>query len=101
MNEEERTGFEEKLKEYERYPGIKELIAKLRCIPNSYIGFIAGIVAYTYRSPEGLSAVMDYLDTEEDLTTSDIIRFVSERPDFFDCCVGGKYENRKGTLITC
>ena len=96
MNEKVRSGFEEKLKEYEQYPGMEELIAKLKRVPDSYIVFIAGVVVYTYRSPEGLSEVVDYLDTEGDLTTSDIIRFVSERPDFHDCCVGGKYENRKG-----
>ena len=77
------AAFEERLKEYESYPGMKELITRLKKVPGSYIGFVAGIVAYTSKSTEGMKAVTDYFDTAEEITTSDVIRFVSEQPDFF------------------
>ena len=96
MNERTDSRFKERLKEYVRYPDMKELIARLREVPDSYVGFVSGVVAYTSRSPEGLKAVKNYMDTTENLTTSDILRIVSEQPDFPDCCVGGRFENRKG-----
>lgn len=86
---------EERIKEYERYPGMKELIAKLRKVPGSYTGFVAGVIAYTSKSPKGLEAVMNYIDTVEELTTSDVVRFISEQTDFLDYCVDGGFEAGK------
>lgn len=96
MNEKNLTSIEEKLKEYEMNPDIRALIAKLKTIPGTYIDFIAGVVAYARKSLGGVEAVLNYMDMTDDLTTSDIIRFISVQPDFRDCCVEGGIKTRKG-----
>lgn len=63
---------------------MEELIRRLNAFPNSYFGFVAGISTYAEKDPERLRKVMDYLDSSEALTTSDLIRFVSEQPDFIE-----------------
>ena len=87
MDEKVVEAFEEMIKEYEKDPEMKELIARLREIPDSYIGFMAGVVIYTSRSADGMKAVTDYMDANENLTTSDIVKFISEQPDFHDYAV--------------
>ncbi len=42
---------------------MEELVNKLVAIPNSYFGFIAGIIAYAKMSPERMNKVLKYLDT--------------------------------------
>lgn len=61
-----------------------ELIQKLYAFPNSYFGFVAGISTYARKNPERLKKVLDYIDSNSDLTTSDVVRFVSSQPDFFE-----------------
>ncbi len=95
MNESIDLAFEERLKIYERDESMKDLIAGLKEIPGSYVGFVAAVVAYTSRSSEGQKFVKNYMDSVEQLTTSDILRFVSQRPDFYDCVVGGEIAKKK------
>ena len=47
---------------------MEELVNKLNAIPNSYFGFVAGIVKYVKRKPERLQKVMNFLDTSDNLT---------------------------------
>jgi hypothetical protein len=61
-----------------------ELVEKLNSIPNSYFGFVAGITAYAKKKPERLKAVLDYINSTKDVTTSDVVRFVMMQPDFHD-----------------
>ena len=63
---------------------MEELINKLNNVPNSYFGFVAGIVNYAKRKPEHLKKVMDYIDSSKDLTPSDIVKFVMLQPDFHE-----------------
>ena len=87
MDEKVVETFEEMIKEYEKDPEMKDLITRLREVPDSYIGFMAGVVIYTSRSADGMKAVTDFMDANEDLTTSDIIKFISDQPDFHDYAV--------------
>ena len=72
------------LKNYEETPGMKGLIDKLREVSNSYMAFVAAVATYAWKKPERLDAVMHYIDSSESPTTSDIIRFVSDQPDFHE-----------------
>ena len=73
---------------------MEELINKLNAIPNSYFGFVAGIVTYAKRKPERLQKVMDFLNLSDNLTPSDVVKFVmsqrkgadnDKRNDYIKC----------------
>lgn len=61
---------------------MKDLVDRLNEIPRAYFDFVVAIAAYARKKPERLEKVMEYLDSTPDLTTSDMIRFVSIQPDF-------------------
>lgn len=63
---------------------MEELIIKLNNIPNSYFGFVAGITAYAEKKTERLEKIMQYINTTENLTTADVVRFVMLQPDFHE-----------------
>ena len=63
---------------------MEELIIKLKSIPNSYLGFVAGIVTYAKRKPERLQKVMDFLNLSDNLTPSDVVKFVMSQSDFHE-----------------
>lgn len=69
---------------------MEELEKKLNAIPDSYFGFIAGIVTYAKRKPERLQKVMDFIDKSDNLTASDVVKFVMLQPDFHDYGLGLK-----------
>ncbi len=69
---------------------MEELIKKLNDIPNSYFGFVAGIVSYAKKKPERLQILLQYLDNSNDLTTSDVVEFVINQPDFHEFGLGLK-----------
>ena len=79
---------------------MEELYNKLNQIPNSYLGFIMGVIAYVKKKPERLEKVMHFLDTSETLTPSDILRFIANEPDFHEFGLGLKNdENNKTSLV--
>ena len=51
---------------------------------------VAGITAYAEKKPERLEKIMQYIDTTENLTTSDVVRFVMLQPDFHEDELGSK-----------
>lgn len=63
---------------------MEELVRRLNDIPNSYFAFVAGIVAYARKKPECLQKVLCYLNDTPNLTTSDVIKFVSIQSDFYE-----------------
>lgn len=64
---------------------MEELVNKLNTIPNSYFGFVAGIVTYTKKKPERLKKVLEFIDNSpEELTPSDVVKFVMQQPDFHE-----------------
>lgn len=71
---------------------MEELIRKLSAMPNSYFGFVAGIVSYAKKKPERMAAVMKFLEESKDLTTSDVVEFVMMQPDFHEDGLGKKEE---------
>ncbi|MBR0435214.1 MAG: hypothetical protein IJK13_04345 [Lachnospiraceae bacterium] len=80
---------------------MEELVNKLNQIPDSYFGFIAGVITYVKRKPERLEKVMHFLDTSKTLTTSDILEFIADQPDFHEFGLGFKKndENNETSLV--
>ena len=60
------------------------LISRLNSIPNSYYEFVDSVVDYAKSKASHLEVIMQYLDDNEESTPSDIIKFISTQPDFFD-----------------
>ena len=63
---------------------MEELVNKLNAIPDTYFGFVAGIVAYVKQKPSRLEIVMDYLNSSDSLTSSDVVKYVMDQPDFHE-----------------
>ena len=61
---------------------MEELVARLKNVPDAYDDFIIGITTYAKKKPERLQKVMAYLEEHDNLTSSDIVYFVSTQPDF-------------------
>jgi hypothetical protein len=63
---------------------MEELINKLNSIPNSYFGFVAGIVTYVKQKPSRLDSLLAFINGSDNLTPSDIVKFVMDQPDFHE-----------------
>jgi hypothetical protein len=74
----------------ERSCVMEELVNRLNAIPNSYFGFVTGIVTYAKMKPERLQKIMDFINSSDNLTTSDIVKFVMLQPDFHEYGLGLK-----------
>lgn len=77
----------DKLREYEETPGMNELISNLNMIQGSYLSFVIGAASYASKKPERLIAVINYLNSSDSLTASDVVEFILDQPDFFEDCV--------------
>lgn len=67
---------------------MEELISKLNAIPNSYFGFVAGIVTYVKQKPSRLDNMLQFLNRSDILTTSDVVKYVMDQPDFHEFGLG-------------
>ena len=61
-----------------------QLITKLNQIPNAYYEFIDSTVEYASAKTEHLSILLNFLDEKNDASVTDVLRFISHQPDFFD-----------------
>lgn len=59
---------------------MEELVNKLNAIPNSYFGFVAGIVTYAKRKPERLQKILNFIESSKDLTPSDVVNLLCCNP---------------------
>ncbi len=71
---------------------LEEVLSKLRAIPDSYEGFVQGIYTYVRKKPERLEKVMNYINNNKDVTSSDVVAYVMQQPDFHE---DGVYINYK------
>lgn len=62
--------------------GIEELKGKLKKIKGSYDSFVIAVIVYAKKKECRLTTVNDYIDNHPSATTSDILSFISEQPDF-------------------
>jgi len=63
---------------------MKELIQRLSMVPDAYDGFIIGVINYAKKDPSHVKNLDNYMKDRTDLTSSDIVRFIIEQPDFHD-----------------
>lgn len=63
---------------------MEELLSKLEQIPNSYRSFVMGVMAYARKKPERVDVLLDYINNNDELTCSDIVKYVSLQPDFYE-----------------
>ena len=69
------------------YKGVfsmEELYNRLNSFPGAHFGFVMGVIAYVKQKPDRLKKVMEYLNSSDSLSKSDVILFISTQPDFFD-----------------
>ena len=63
---------------------MNELYKMLNEIPDSYFSFVMGIISYAKRKPERVNRILQYLTEKSDLSSSDVVKFVMEQPDFHE-----------------
>ena len=63
---------------------MEELYNMLISIQDTYFEFVDSVLAYVKKKPERLAAVSEYIKCHKNLTSSDVLRFISTRPDFFE-----------------
>ena len=61
---------------------MKELIQQLSNISDAYDDFILGVINYAKKNPDHLNILTDYLRNNSALTSSDVIAFIINQPDF-------------------
>lgn len=77
---------------------LEEVLSKLRAIPDSYEGFVLGIYTYVRKKPERLERVMNYINNNMDVTSSDVVEYVLQQPDFHEDGVSGIIKCGKETV---
>lgn len=60
------------------------LISKLNLLPDSYFEFVDSIVDYAKEKEEHLDLLLNYLNDHPFASPSDIIKYITIQPDFFD-----------------
>ncbi len=63
---------------------IRKLQDRLESVPDAYPDFVTGIIHYARKRPERMNSVMEYLGEHPDALSSDVVRFVSDQPDFME-----------------
>ena len=61
---------------------MKNLMKKISDIPDVYDDFVSGVINYAKKEPSHVEILNDYLDNGRDLTTSDVVEFIIQQPDF-------------------
>lgn len=67
-----------------------ELYERLNKISDSYFAFVLGIVSYVKMKPSRLDVVLTFLRENENAKSSDVVKFISEQPDFNEFNLGLK-----------
>lgn len=63
---------------------MEELYEKLIAIPGSHFAFVMGILTYAKKKAGRVEIILNYLNSSNNLTVSDVVLFVSMQPDFFE-----------------
>lgn len=61
-----------------------ELSALLNEIEDSYFDFVSAILHYAEKKPERQEALLSFLHGNPAASSSDVVRFVSDQPDFHE-----------------
>ena len=63
---------------------MEELYSKLCKIPDSYYAFVLGITEYCKKKPERLSKMMDFLNYNQNIGSSEVVEFMVKQPDYYE-----------------
>ena len=63
---------------------MEELIGRLNAIPDAYYEFVDSVIDYAEKKETHLFILNDYLQNNPPATPSDILKFITFQPDFFD-----------------
>lgn len=63
---------------------MEELYNMLNSIQDTYFEFVDSVLSYAKKKPERLTVVKEYIQSHTNLTSADILYFISTRPDFFE-----------------
>jgi len=63
---------------------MEELTALLNNVPDSYFDFVSAMVHYAQKKQSRLDSLLNYLKSNPGVSSSDIVKFVSEQADFFE-----------------
>ena len=61
-----------------------ELMRLLVEIPDVYDDFIIGVTHYASRKDEHIKLLKEYIRSNKDVMTSDVVKFIALQPDFHD-----------------
>ena len=63
---------------------MEELNNRLCNIKDSYSDFVGAIMHYANEKPSRLEVLIDFLNNNPNASSSDVVKFVSDQPDFSD-----------------
>ena len=63
---------------------LEALRTRLLHMEGVYHSFIVGIMVYAEKKQSRIDAIARFLDENSDATTSDVVGFVSDQPDFYE-----------------
>ena len=63
---------------------LMELLSILNGITDTYYDFVVTVMHYAKKKPERLEAVLSYVKEHKDATTSDVLTFMADQPDFYE-----------------
>lgn len=63
---------------------MNELSALLNNIEDAYFDFVSAILHYAEKKPSRFEAVLGYIKANPNVKSSDVVKFVSNQPDFFE-----------------
>lgn len=61
---------------------MKELMARLEKIEDTYDDFILGVINFAKKNPSHVDILNRYLQENKNATTCDVIAFIARQPDF-------------------
>ena len=63
---------------------MKELVALLNGIEDSYYDFVSAMVHYAEKKQARLDALLEFIRNNPNIKSSDVVKFVSEQQDFYE-----------------
>ncbi len=63
---------------------MNELVALLNKVDDSYFDFVSAMLHYAEKKESRQIQLLEFLKSHPDAKSSDVVRFVSEQPDFYE-----------------
>lgn len=63
---------------------LTKLSQLLNKVEDSYFDFVSAMLHYAEKKPARLEALLSFMSEHPKAKSSDIVRFVSEQPDFYE-----------------